>query len=186
MVGPILHLERGLVIQSQDARLPPQVNVVGTVPGDAVPGLAVVAEIVRFRDDGGPPDARVVRVLGVEGSAEVEVAKIKLREGIREEFPEEVLVEARAFGDRVSAKDKRDREDLRDLDLVTIDPVTARDHDDAIFIERSKQRRLPRDRRHRRRLALRAGGYGARRRGRRSAAPASICPTAPSPCCRPS
>jgi ribonuclease R len=139
VVGPILHLEQGLVIQSQDARLPQQVNVVGNVPGDAVPGLAVVAEIVRFREDGGPPDARVVRVLGVEGSAEVEVAKIKLREGILEEFPEQVLFEARAFGDRVSNKDKRDREDLRDLDLVTIDPITARDHDDAIFIERGEQ-----------------------------------------------
>jgi ribonuclease R len=139
VVGPIQHLERGLVIQSQDARLPQEVNVVGSVPGDAVPGLAVVAEIVRFREDGGPPDARVVRVLGVEGSAEVEVAKIKLREGIREEFPEPVLAEARVFGDRVSAKDKRDREDLRDLDLVTIDPITARDHDDAIFIERNDE-----------------------------------------------
>jgi ribonuclease R len=139
VVGPIQHLERGLVIQSQDARLPQEVNLVGSVPGDAVPGLAVVAEIVRFREDGGPPDARVVRVLGVEGSAEVEVAKIKLREGIREEFPESVLAEARVFGDRVSAKDKREREDLRDLDLVTIDPLTARDHDDAIFIERNEE-----------------------------------------------
>ncbi|HEX6245924.1 MAG TPA: ribonuclease R, partial [Polyangiales bacterium] len=139
VVGPILHLPQGLVIQSQDARLPDQVNVVGTVPGDAVPGLSVVAEIVRFRDDGGPPDARVVRVLGVDGSAEVEVAKIKLREGILEEFPAQVLEEARAYGDRVSTRDKRGREDLRDLDLVTIDPATARDHDDAIFIERSDQ-----------------------------------------------
>jgi ribonuclease R len=139
VVGPILHMAHGLVIQSQDARLPSQVNLVGTVPGDAVPGLAVVAEIVRFREDGGPPDARVVRVLGVDGSAEVEVAKIKLREGIREEFPEDVLVEARAYGDRVSSKDKREREDLRELDLVTIDPATARDHDDAIFIERGER-----------------------------------------------
>jgi ribonuclease R len=139
VVGPILHLPQGLVIQSQDARLPDQVNLVGDVPGDAVPGLAVIAEIVRFRDDGGPPDARVVRVLGVDGSAEVEVAKIKLREAIREEFPEDVLEEARAYGDRVSAKDKRGREDLRELDLVTIDPATARDHDDAIFIERSER-----------------------------------------------
>ena len=57
VVGPIQHLERGLVIQSLDARLPQEVNVVGNVPGDAVPGLAVVAEIVRFREDGGPPDA---------------------------------------------------------------------------------------------------------------------------------
>jgi ribonuclease R len=137
VVGPILHLERGLVIQPQDARAPREVNVVGNVPGDAVPGLAVVAELVRFPEDGSAPDARVVRVLGVEGSAEVEVAKIKLREGIREEFPDPVLAEARAYGERVSVRDKREREDLRELDLVTIDPLTARDHDDAIFIERS-------------------------------------------------
>ncbi|MDB4976833.1 MAG: 3-to-5 exoribonuclease RNase [Myxococcaceae bacterium] len=127
---------KGLVIEPSDARLPKLVHVVGRVPGDAVPGIAVVGEIVRYPDDGSAPEARVVRVLGVEGSAEVEVAKIKLREGIREEFPEAVIEEAQAFGDRVSAKDKRDREDLRDFDLVTIDPITARDHDDAIFIER--------------------------------------------------
>lgn len=127
---------RGLVIEPSDARLPRLVRVVGRVPGDAVPGIAVVAKVVRYPDDGSAPDAEVVRVLGVEGSAEVEVAKIKLREGIREEFPDAVLEEARAFGDRLSARDKRDREDLRDLDLVTIDPITARDHDDAIFIER--------------------------------------------------
>jgi ribonuclease R len=126
----------GLIITPNDARLPALIRVVGRVPGDAVPGLTVVAEITRYYDDGRPPEAEVVRVLGVEGSAEVEVAKIKLREGIREEFPPEVLEEARAFGDRLSPRDRKGREDLRELDLVTIDPLTARDHDDAIFIER--------------------------------------------------
>jgi ribonuclease R len=135
---------RGLVITPNDARLPRRVHVVDRVPGDAVPGIEVVGEIVRFFEDGSPPEARVVRVLGVEGSAEVEVAKVKLREGIREEFPPEVLAEAQAFGDRVTAKDRKGREDLRDLDLVTIDPLTARDHDDALYIER-----LPRGRGYR-------------------------------------
>ena len=136
-VAGLLSLDaRGLVIEPSDARLPRLVRVVGRVPGDAVPGIAVVAKIVRYPDDGSAPDAEVIRVLGVEGSAEVEVAKIKLRESIREDFPDEVLAEARAFGDRLSARDRKGREDLRDLDLVTIDPITARDHDDAIFIER--------------------------------------------------
>lgn len=139
VAGLLSQTATGLVIEPSDARLPKLVHVVGKVPGDAVPGIAVVAEIVRYPDDGSAPEARVIRVLGVEGSAEVEVAKIKLRESIREEFPEPVLEEARAFGDRVSAKDRRDREDLRDFDLVTIDPITARDHDDAIFIERGHQ-----------------------------------------------
>ncbi len=136
VAGLLSQSERGLVITPNDARLPARVNVVGRVPGDAVPGIAVVAQIDRYFEDGRPPEAHIVRVLGVEGSAEVEVAKIKLREGIREEFPDEVLAEARAYGDRVSPRDRRGREDLRDLDLVTIDPITARDHDDAIFIER--------------------------------------------------
>lgn len=136
VAGLLSQADRGLIITPNDARLPPRVHVVGRVPGDAVPGIAVVAEIERYFEDGRPPEAHVVRVLGVEGSAEVEVAKIKLREGVREEFPDEVLSEARAYGDRLSARDRRDREDLRDLDLVTIDPITARDHDDAIFIER--------------------------------------------------
>jgi ribonuclease R len=127
-----------LLIVPNDARLPRVVHVVGKVPGDAVPGLEVVGEIVAYPEDGSSPEARIVRVLGIEGSAEVEVAKIKLREGILEEFPEAALEEARAFGGRVSPKERKGRIDLRHLDLVTIDPKTARDHDDAIYIARSE------------------------------------------------
>lgn len=136
VAGVLSHAESGLVITPNDARLPRVVHVVDRVPGDAVPGIEVVGEIVRYFEDGRYPEARIVRVLGREGSAEVEVAKIKLREGIREEFPEAVLEEARAFGERLSPKDRKGREDLRELDLVTIDPLTARDHDDALYIER--------------------------------------------------
>jgi ribonuclease R len=136
-VAGLLDLDaHGLVIRPNDARMPKLVHVVGRVPGDAVPGLEVVGAITHFPEDGSPPSAEVVRVLGVQGSAEVEVAKIKLREGIREEFDQTVLAEAAAFGGRISPKERKDRSDLRHLDLVTIDPLTARDHDDAISIER--------------------------------------------------
>ncbi len=136
VAGLMAQTHEGLFIVPNDARLPRRVRVVGAVPGDAVPGLEVVAEIAHFPEDGSAPDARVVRVLGVEGAAEVEVAKIKLREGIVEDFPEAALEAAQAFGGRVSPKERKGRIDLRHLDLVTIDPVTARDHDDAIYITR--------------------------------------------------
>jgi ribonuclease R len=136
VAGLLAEEGRGLVIRPNDARMPRLVNVIGRVPADAVPGLEVVGAITRFPEDGSPPSAEIVRVLGVEGSAEVEVAKIKLREGIREEFAEAVLAEAATFGGRISPKERKGRSDLRHLDLVTIDPLTARDHDDAIFIER--------------------------------------------------
>lgn len=136
VAGLMEQTHQGLFIIPNDARLPRKVRIVDVVPGDAVPGLEVVGEVVRYPEDGSMPEARIVRVLGMEGAAEVEVAKIKLREGIIEDFPEDALEAARAFGGRVTPKERKDRIDLRHLDLVTIDPATARDHDDAIYIAR--------------------------------------------------
>ncbi|MEM7436485.1 MAG: VacB/RNase II family 3'-5' exoribonuclease, partial [Myxococcota bacterium] len=53
-------------------------------------------------------------------------------------FPEDVIVEAEALPARVERNVARKRVDLRDLDLVTIDPETARDHDDAIWVKRER------------------------------------------------
>ena len=55
--------------------------------------------------------------------------------GLPNEFPESVLAEADAFGDKVQAKHKKDRTDLRDMPLVTIDGEDAKDFDDAVFCE---------------------------------------------------
>jgi ribonuclease R len=49
-----------------------------------------------------------------------------------EEFPKECEVEAQAYGVEVYASLYPDREDLRGLNFYTIDPKTAKDHDDAI------------------------------------------------------
>jgi ribonuclease R len=77
-----------------------------------------------------------LEVLGGQGVARIEVEKIKIRDGIREVFPDDVEQEAAALPARVDRDVAASREDLRDIDLVTIDPETARDHDDAIWVER--------------------------------------------------
>ena len=120
-----------------DTRLPDRVDIHGEVPKTRATGLAVVAKILHFPQ--GPSDvmtAEIVELLGVQGMTAVEVAKIKIREGVVEEFDERVLAEAASLPDEVPEADKEGRRDLRDLDLCTIDPEDARDHDDAIFCER--------------------------------------------------
>ncbi len=130
---------KALVIVPDDPRLRGPILVLGKPPKEKRSHVAVIAELVRFPQSSDElASATVVEVLGVQGLTRVEVAKIKIREGVVEEFDEETLVEARAYGDRVSNADKADREDLRELDLVTIDPPDARDHDDAVFVERTK------------------------------------------------
>jgi ribonuclease R len=54
---------------------------------------------------------------------------------VAEDFPAEVLEAAGALPDRVLSADRQGRVDLRDLHFVTIDPLTARDFDDAVAVE---------------------------------------------------
>jgi ribonuclease R len=130
---------RGMIFEPDDERLRAPMRVVGNVPKAAKKGGVVLAELVGFpQRSEDRAEVRIVDVLGAQGVARIEVEKIKIREGIRETFPDEVDHEAAALPPRVDRSEVKRREDLRDLDLVTIDPETARDHDDAIWVERRK------------------------------------------------
>ena len=131
---------RGMSFEPDDDRLRSPMRVVGKVPKTAKKGNVTLAEIVTFpqrRED--RPEVRILESLGAQGIARVEVEKIKIRDGIREAFPEDVEQEATALPARVDRDVAKHREDLRDIDLVTIDPETARDHDDAIWVKRERQ-----------------------------------------------
>jgi ribonuclease R len=128
---------RGMSFEPDDERLRAPMRVVGKVPKAAKKDDVTLAEIVTFpqrRED--RPEVRILEVLGAQGVARIEVEKLKIRDGIREVFPDDVEQEAAALPPRVDRDVTASREDLRDVDLVTIDPETARDHDDAIWVER--------------------------------------------------
>ena len=130
---------RGMIFEPDDERLRSPMRVVGNVPKAAKRGGVTLAEIVGFPQRGEDrPEVRVLEVLGAQGVARIEVEKIKIRDGIREAFPDEVEHEAAALPARVDRNVAQRREDLRDVDLVTIDPETARDHDDAIWVKRER------------------------------------------------
>ncbi len=137
-IAGVLHTGRETMwLEPGDPRSPERVEVVGTLPLGVSDGDEVVAQIAKWADfDGDAMQARVLSLLGRQGSAAVELEKMKIREGIEEELPEDAVIEAQAFGTEVRPEDLEGREDLRHLDLVTIDPPTARDHDDAIWAER--------------------------------------------------
>ena len=92
-------------------------------------GELVEAEQVGNRARMGLPQARVTEVLG-DPSAPKAVSLIAIHQhGIPDDFPDAVIAEA----DAMAPAGLDDREDLRHLPLVTIDPSDARDHDDAVF-----------------------------------------------------
>lgn len=102
-------------------------------------GGAREGEVVRARlaAEEGPtrlPAVQVVEVFGAADDPAVEIRVAAERFGLPYSFPAEVLAAARAVPPQVGADDLSGREDLRDLDFVTIDGETARDFDDAVAI----------------------------------------------------
>ncbi len=108
-------------VDKKERREVPVSDAGGAAPGDLV--LAAMA--------GRPPriTARVVERLGDPFEARSFSLIAIHKHGIPDVFPEEVLAEAR----KVAGYPVKDREDLRHLPIVAIDPIDARDHDDAVW-----------------------------------------------------
>jgi len=82
--------------------------------------------------------SKIEEVLGVLDDAWID-DKISLSlYNKKEEFSKKAITEARAFGDFVDKEMYPNRVDLTNLSFCTIDPPTAKDHDDAIYFDKKE------------------------------------------------
>jgi ribonuclease R len=103
-------------------------------------GEAAVVSITRYPNAADEnPEAELVSVLGAPGDPNVEVAKILVRQNVEEQHPEGAVREAETLAARLLRSIPDTRRDLRSVPLPTIDPEDARDHDDAVWVERTDQ-----------------------------------------------
>ena len=98
-------------------------------------GQIVVAQVVEQPSLHGLATVRIVSVLGEHLTPDMEVEIALRNHDIPFEFPDDVIAEVDALPFEVKPHAKRQREDLRDLDFVTIDGEDARDFDDAVYCE---------------------------------------------------
>ncbi|HUE44213.1 MAG TPA: RNB domain-containing ribonuclease [Candidatus Sulfotelmatobacter sp.] len=102
---------------------------------DALEGAVVNVEILRFPRGGASPTGRVIEILGRPGDLGVDIEIIIRKHHLPHVFPPEVLHEAESLAQPVTETDTQAREDFRHLPIVTIDGETARDFDDAVYVE---------------------------------------------------
>jgi ribonuclease R len=98
-------------------------------------GAVVNVELLRYPRSGAAPAGRVIEILGRPGELGVDTEIIIRKHHLPHEFSAEVLAEAAQRARAVSDEDRRGREDFRHLPIVTIDGETARDFDDAVYVE---------------------------------------------------
>jgi ribonuclease R len=99
-------------------------------------GAVVDVEVIRFPRGGAAPTGRVIEVLGRPGDLGVDIEIMIRKHHLPHVFPREVSEEAERQALPVGDADLAGREDFRDLPIVTIDGETARDFDDAVYVER--------------------------------------------------
>jgi ribonuclease R len=99
-------------------------------------GAVVNVELTRYARGGAPPTGRVVEILGRPGELGVDIEIIIRKHHLPHTFSDAVLQEAARLAVPVTAVEREGREDFRELPIVTIDGETARDFDDAVYVER--------------------------------------------------
>ncbi len=95
-------------------------------------GDRVVARLLKWDQADKRPVAEVVSVLDAENTNDAAMKEILLEHGFPLQFPDDALEVAARIPDTISAAEIEQRKDVRDILTFTIDPVDAKDFDDAI------------------------------------------------------
>lgn len=138
IIGRLL-FESGIwIVAPEDKRYGQDVMIPKAATGPAKPGQVVVVELTEPPSLFGQPVGRVKEVLGEidDPGMEIEIAVRKY--SVPHQFSEACIALARTLPDKVQPQDKRQRVDLTDVPLVTIDGEDARDFDDAVYCEPAK------------------------------------------------
>jgi ribonuclease R len=137
--GRIVRERKVIQIEPDDVRIRGPVGVVAddALAKDAPDGAAVIFEIVRHPENLDElPTGRVTLLLGKPGTPDVEVRKILLLANVEDEHSADAIREAESYGKEVDPAALVGRKDYTSLPLPTIDPMDARDHDDALWAVR--------------------------------------------------
>ena len=103
---------------------------------DELDGAVVNVELLRYPRAGAAPTGRVIEILGRPGELGVDTEIIIRKHHLPHFFSAEVMREAELRATTVAESERAGREDFRHLPIVTIDGETARDFDDAVYVER--------------------------------------------------
>lgn len=109
-------------------------------PATAAPrvGDKVVVKLAPWENRHVNPEGEIIEVLGPASAPGVDMLSIVRKYHLPPEFPDVVRREAERIAETIDQHEIARREDIRTMPVITIDPDDARDFDDAIHVERTR------------------------------------------------
>jgi ribonuclease R len=135
IIGRLLHESGIWLVAPEDKRYGQDIMVPKNAIANATAGQVVAIELTEPPSLYSQPMGRVTEVLGEidDPGMEIEIAVRKYE--VPHRFSPETLAQAAALPERIRPADCKQRIDLTDVPLVTIDGEDARDFDDAVYCE---------------------------------------------------
>lgn len=134
-----IQMNKGFAFFIADMDKPmPDLFIAGENLNGARDGDRVVARMVSWESPDKRPVGEVVSLLAAEGGNDATMKGILLDEGFPLSFSDEAQEVAARIPDLIPASEIKKRNDIRDLLTFTIDPVDAKDFDDALSFRKLK------------------------------------------------
>lgn len=133
VLGLIIKQKRGYLLEPTDKRAKHSFDIDEKDLNGAHPGDLAVGEVQPARGSI-RKRVRIINIIGRRDDPKAISLIAMYESGLKAEFPAGVIEETKGL----TVPSPKDREDLRDYPLVTIDGLDARDFDDAVFAEKSE------------------------------------------------
>ncbi len=135
IIGRLLHESGIWLVAPEDKRYGQDIMIPKNGIATATVGQVVAVELTEPPSMHSQPLGRVTEVLGEidDPGMEIEIAVRKYE--VPHRFSAETMAQTAKLPDKLRSVDKKNRVDLTDVALVTIDGEDARDFDDAVYCE---------------------------------------------------
>ena len=119
-----------------DRKIQTDIFIPSTNIGDAQDGDKVLVKILDWKKQDLSPIGKIEKVLGKPGDHETEIDSILTQNNVNITFPNEVLEYTKNISEIILEEEITKRRDFRNILTFTIDPVDAKDFDDALSFKK--------------------------------------------------
>lgn len=137
-VGTVYQEDGSFLFRPDERRVHARFKVIG---GETKQGYKCVFRMTGWTEGAPLPEGEVLELIGPVGDHETEMRAFILREGFAVEFPADVVragKELEEHGRELMASEAGKRRDFRGTTTFTIDPVDAKDFDDALSVKENE------------------------------------------------
>ena len=99
----------------------------------------VIAKITKYPEKGKNAEGEIIEVLGSLDQAGIDMLSVIKEYNLPEDFSNFVLLDAQSIPQKIDEEDIKNRKDLRDNIIFTIDGEDAKDLDDAVAVSKNEE-----------------------------------------------